>query len=233
LEIEMQTKKALAYLRTSSAANVGTDKDSDKRQMAAIEGYAGRAGFEIILPPYYDAAVSGADPIEGRPGFAAMLAYLVEHSEVRTILVEDASRFARGVVLQEVGYEMLKGHGITLIPVNAPDHFGRDTDPMTDAIRQMVGVMNELAKKTLVLNMRLARERKRAVNGKCEGRKSHAELRPDLVKQVHRLRRQNPRTGIKRSYREIASELAESGHVNANGRPYAAASIKAMLEQRA
>jgi DNA invertase Pin-like site-specific DNA recombinase len=228
----MTTKKALAYLRTSSAANVGTDKDSDKRQMAAIEGYAGRAGIDIILPPYYDAAVSGADPIEGRPGFAAMLAYLVEHPDVRTILVEDASRFARGVVLQEVGYEMLKGHGITLIPVNAPDHFGRDTDPMTDAIRQMVGVMNELAKKTLVLNMRLARERKRAAKGKCEGRKSHAELRPDLVQEVHKLRRQNPRTGLKQSYRAISAVLAERNELNINGKPYAAASIKAMLEAR-
>jgi hypothetical protein len=32
--------KAVAYLRTSSAANVGTDKDSEKRQRAAIEAFA-------------------------------------------------------------------------------------------------------------------------------------------------------------------------------------------------
>jgi hypothetical protein len=36
--------EAVAYIRTSSAANVGADKDSDKRQRAAIEGYAKRAG---------------------------------------------------------------------------------------------------------------------------------------------------------------------------------------------
>jgi hypothetical protein len=36
---------AVAYLRTSSAANVGADKGSDKRQRAAIQGYAKRAGF--------------------------------------------------------------------------------------------------------------------------------------------------------------------------------------------
>ena len=39
---------AVAYIRTSSAANVGTDKDSDKRQRAAIGGYAKRAGFILI-----------------------------------------------------------------------------------------------------------------------------------------------------------------------------------------
>ena len=63
---------ALAYLRTSSAANVGTDKDSEKRQRHAIQGFAKRAGFGIIAE-FYDAAVSGADPIETRAGFAALL----------------------------------------------------------------------------------------------------------------------------------------------------------------
>ena len=38
--------EAVAYIfRISSAANVGADKDSDKRQRAAIEGYARQAGF--------------------------------------------------------------------------------------------------------------------------------------------------------------------------------------------
>ena len=56
---------ALAYLRTSSAANVGTDKDSEKRQRHAIQGFAKRAGFGIV-EEFYDAAVSGADLIETR-----------------------------------------------------------------------------------------------------------------------------------------------------------------------
>jgi hypothetical protein len=34
--------EAVAYLRTSSAANVGRDKDSDKRQRATIEAFAKR-----------------------------------------------------------------------------------------------------------------------------------------------------------------------------------------------
>src|SRR6516162_963576 len=40
--------KAVAYIRTSSAANVGIDKDSDKRQRDAITAYAKRAGLEIV-----------------------------------------------------------------------------------------------------------------------------------------------------------------------------------------
>ena len=63
---------ALAYYRTSSAASVGNDKDSEKRQRQAIESLAKRGGFEIVAE-FYDAAVSGADPIQDRPGFAQLL----------------------------------------------------------------------------------------------------------------------------------------------------------------
>jgi hypothetical protein len=40
--------RVVAYIRTSSAANVGADKDSEKRQRAAIEGFAKRAGFALM-----------------------------------------------------------------------------------------------------------------------------------------------------------------------------------------
>jgi DNA invertase Pin-like site-specific DNA recombinase len=60
---EMQ--RAVAYLRTSSAANIGADKDSDKRQRAAIEAFAGRVHHRGGV----DAAVSGADRVDQRPGF--------------------------------------------------------------------------------------------------------------------------------------------------------------------
>jgi hypothetical protein len=52
-------------------------------------------------------AVSGADAIDARAGFAAMLKR-IEGNGVRTIIVETASRFARDLMVQEVGYAMLK-----------------------------------------------------------------------------------------------------------------------------
>src|SRR5215472_8201245 len=63
---------AIAYRRTSSAANVGSDKDSDKRQRAAIASFAKAHGYRIV-DEFYDSAVSGADPVAERPGFKAML----------------------------------------------------------------------------------------------------------------------------------------------------------------
>jgi DNA invertase Pin-like site-specific DNA recombinase len=105
---------ALAYLRTSSATNVGADKDSDKRQRQAIEGFAKHAGFELVGEPYFDAAVSGADPIEGRPGFKSLLDHIVSNG-VRTVIVEDASRFARTLMVQEAGIALLVGLGVRVL----------------------------------------------------------------------------------------------------------------------
>ena len=65
-----ELKPAVAYLRTSSAANVGADKDSDKRQRAAIKAFAKRAGFTIVAE-HYDAAVSGADHVDQAPWLCA------------------------------------------------------------------------------------------------------------------------------------------------------------------
>ena len=78
--------EAFGYMRTSSSTNVGEDKDSDKRQRAAIEGYAKAAGY-VIVDWFYDAAVRGSDAVALRPGFADMLDRLAGNG-VRTIIVE-------------------------------------------------------------------------------------------------------------------------------------------------
>src|SRR3984885_11945787 len=116
-----EVKKAVAYLRTSSRTNVGADKDSDKRQRAAIEAYGKAAGFQIV-GEFYDAAVSGADPVSERSGFAEMLERLMSNG-ARTIIVESPDRFARDLMVQLAGHDMLKSRGVTLIAASAPMHF--------------------------------------------------------------------------------------------------------------
>jgi DNA invertase Pin-like site-specific DNA recombinase len=217
---------AIAYLRTSSAANVGADKDSERRQRVAIEAFAKRNGYELV-GDYYDAAVSGADPVEVRPGFAAMLER-IEGNGVRTIIVETASRFARDLMVQEVGFAKLRERGIDLIAADKPDSFVDDT-PTATLVRQILGAISEFDKAMTVAKLRGARERKRREAGKCEGRKSHAERNPGLVALAKRLHRQKPKSG-RLSLRAISAELAAAGFLNENGQPFAAASVKSMLE---
>src|SRR5262249_29388737 len=105
----------------------------------------------------YDAAASGADPIDIRPGFAAMLER-IEGNGVRTIIVETASRFARDLMVQEVGHAMLRGRSIDLIAADIPGSFLDDT-PTAKLVRQVLGAISEFDKAMTVAKLRGARER--------------------------------------------------------------------------
>jgi hypothetical protein len=96
-------------------------------------------------------------------------------------------------------------------------------------MRQIAGAFSEYEKARLVAKLRAARERKRVATGKCEGRKTHAELNPELVREARRLRRRLPKGG-QRSLRDVSAELARLGHLNAAGRPFSASSVKSMIE---
>jgi DNA invertase Pin-like site-specific DNA recombinase len=106
--------EAVGYMRTSSASNVGADKDSEQRQRTAIEAYAKHAGI-VIVGWFYDPAVKGSDPVTSRPGFGAMLDRIAGNG-VRTILVESPDRFARDLAVQLAGHDFLKNMGVALIP---------------------------------------------------------------------------------------------------------------------
>ena len=69
---------------------------------------------------------------------------------VRTVIVEDASRFARQLMAQELGITLLISRGVQLLTASGDDLTASD-----DPTRKM---------------MRHARERVRKEKGKCEGR---------------------------------------------------------------
>ena len=219
------TTKAVAYFRTSSATNVGADKDSLKRQRQAVEGFASRAGYELV-GEFRDEAVSGVDPVDERPGFSAMLERIAGNG-VRVILVETANRFARDLIVQETGWRFLQGLGVTLIAVDSPDSF-LDTTPTAVLIRQVLGAVSQFEKAALVAKLRAARERKKRETGKCGGRRSVAEANPTTVALAKKLARY-PVNGRRRSLRDVAAELEKAGHVTSKGTAYGAAAIARMI----
>jgi DNA invertase Pin-like site-specific DNA recombinase len=219
---------AVAYLRTSSAANVGQDKDSEKRQREAVEAFARSAGYRIV-ETYHDAAVSGGDPVTTRPGFSAMLERLLSNG-VRTILVETASRFARDLIVQETGYEMLKARGIDLVAADSPDSFVTDT-PTANLIRQVLGAVSEFEKAMLVEKLKGARERKRRETGKkVGGRKNYAELDggPEMLALARKLHRY-PVNGRRRTLAEVSKALADAGYLSSVGTPFTPSSVSRMI----
>lgn len=218
---------AVAYLRTSSATNVGGD--SSQRQREAIRAYAARMDLEVVKE-FYDAAVSGAGALDEREGFTDLLAFCKEQG-VTTVLVETASRFARSLMVQELGLQMLRREGVQLVAVDSPDTFVATDDPMIEAIRQMLGVMAQLEKAMTVAKLKGARDRASAAAGRrIEGRKGYSETHPEIVKAAKRLARKNPKTGKTRSLREIAAELAALGHKTASGKEFSASQVQRLIE---
>jgi DNA invertase Pin-like site-specific DNA recombinase len=234
-------RTAVAYFRTSSATNVskrglatlnvppskttvdvGADKDSLPRQQDAVRAYAQANGLQIVRE-FYDAAVSGADPVMSRAGFADMLAYILGNG-ARIVLVENASRFARDHMVQALGHDLLKKHGITLIPVDAPTHFTEDS-PTANMLRTIISAVSQFEKEALVLKLRKSRDRKSTAAGeRIEGNPRWKALRNPQAIAAARAARQR---GL--SLRAIAHELAQAGLCSASGKAYGAQSIKRML----
>jgi DNA invertase Pin-like site-specific DNA recombinase len=215
--------KAIAYYRTSSAANIGEDKDSLTRQNVAVEAYAKRAGYTIV-ETFYDAAVSGADALDARPGFAEALKRIAANG-VRTIIVETASRFARDLIVAETGFRRLRDAGITLIASDAPNSFLDDT-PTSAFIRQVLAAVQELDRAMIVSKLKGARQRKRATGVKVEGRKSYSEAVPSTVERAKALKAE----GL--TLRQVADRLASEGHQTSAGTPYQFTAVGRMIAGR-
>jgi phosphoglycolate phosphatase-like HAD superfamily hydrolase len=103
----LETRRAFSYSANAPAIwriifRVGSS-------LAVNQSFAKYCGLDIVAE-YYDQAVSDADPIEGRPGFKALLDRIVGNG-VKTVVVEDASRFAGTLMVQEAGIGMLVGLG--------------------------------------------------------------------------------------------------------------------------
>jgi DNA invertase Pin-like site-specific DNA recombinase len=214
--------EALAYIRTSSMANVGTDKDSAKRQRQAIHTYAKSVGYHIAAE-YSDEGISGTDAIETRPGFAAMLAHIAGNG-VRVVICENSSRLARDLMVQEAAYHGLQKLGVKLVAADSPDSFV-DTGPTSVLLRHILGAVSQFEKAGIVAKLKAARDRKKAETGKCEGCKSYIERDPAMAALAKSLAKQ------RLSLRAIAAELAAQGHVQKDGKTYAAAAVMRMLKQ--
>lgn len=218
------TTKAVMYLRTSSAQNV--DGDSETRQQIACQEYAVRENIKIVAMQY-DQAVSGADPIETRPGLMNLVSYCTEN-HIDKLLCEDAMRFARDLMSQELGRNFLITQGIWVIPVKTPDDFLDDSnDPARRMMRQVMGAVAEFEKNKLVLQLRVARKRIRDSGKKCEGRKGLLDrYGHEILEEVKHLRDFHGLT-----YSEISENLAGKGMVGLSGRPLTRGQISKLLKQ--
>jgi DNA invertase Pin-like site-specific DNA recombinase len=84
-------------------------------------------------------------------------------------VIEKLDRLARDLMIQEAAIADLQKWDFTLISVAEPDLMA--SDPTRILMRQLMGAVAQYDKSQIVLKLRGARMRKRAKEGRCEGRK--------------------------------------------------------------
>src|ERR1700679_4234672 len=103
------TATAYAYLRVSGKGQIAGD--GFPRQREAIQRYADANGITIVKE-FTEEGVTGTADWEDRPSFAEMMAVLMSNG-TQTVLVENLSRLARDLMIQESIIADFKRKGLT------------------------------------------------------------------------------------------------------------------------
>ncbi len=218
--------KAIAYLRVSGKSQV--EGDGFPRQQEAIAKAAAKLGYEITAT-FRDEGVSGASEWGDRPTFLDMVSRILDGGAAPVIFVENLTRLARHVRVQENVLTYLASKDIDLISSDTEENVTQaiKEDPMKEAMIQMQAVFSQLEKKSLVRKLKAARERKKAETGRCEGVKPFGMLdatEAATFSVMKALRAQ----GL--TVRAIADRLnADGTRPTRNGRPWHYASVSKIL----
>lgn len=209
--------KVFGYARVSGKGQV--EGHGFERQEDEIAKFCRKSGFELVRI-FREEGISGTLGEADRPAFQEMLSEILKNG-VKTIIIEGLDRLARELRIQEQLLIFLASKNITLFSARTGEDVTAaiQDDPMKKAMIQIQGVFSELEKGLLVKKLRKAREAKREETGRCEGRKSYAEVSPALIKEIKRLRRPyGPRKGM--TFKAIAEYLNKTGIKTRTGRPW-------------
>ena len=164
---------AFSYLRVSSKGQV--EGDGYPRQRETIARYAQQNS--IVITSEFIESISGTTESVNRPALTDLMLALKFTDGPRIVLVENAHRLARDLMVSELLLAEFKKAGVKVIDCNSgTDLTVEDGDPTKKLIRQILGAVSEWDKNVMVLKLRAARIR----SGKKEGRKPYG-TRPSEV----------------------------------------------------
>ena len=202
--------KAHAYLRVSGKGQV--DGDGFTRQLKAVKDYAAMHDIKIVTV-YREEGVSGTVENMDRPKWRELMAAL--HSNgVRTIIIEKLDRLAPDLMVQEAAIADLRKNGFNLISAAEPDLLSKD--PTRVLMRQLLGAVAQYDKSQIVAKLQGARMRKRATEGRCEGRKPYGfyEGEAAAIDRMKALRSE----GL--GFDRIAARMNAEGIATRTGKPW-------------
>lgn len=213
--------KAFVYLRVSGQGQVWGD--GFDRQRLACEKFARENNLEIA-EVFREEGVSGTKDLEDRPALAELLAALEENG-VKTVLIEKLDRLARDLMVQETIIADMQRSGYTLISTEEPDL--STNDPSRVLVRQIFGAIAQYERAMIVLKLRGARQRKKARDKKCEGRKAFGE-KPSEAQTLAQIRAWHSAGS---SPKRIAEDLNASGYSSRSGSPWRGTTVAKILRR--
>lgn len=158
------------YLRVSGEDQVHGHGFS--RQREACYAHASRAGLDIVQE--YQERVTGTSDMSGRHVMFTMLAN-ARDAKIKVVLVGAADRFARDSLAAELLVREFTAAKVKVIAADTGADLTADDRGehyMRTFCRKLFALLAEMEKETLVYRMRVARDAKRKLTGRCEGRRA-------------------------------------------------------------
>ena len=226
-------KRVFAYLRVSGVSQI--NNGGFDRQIKAIKSFCKDQEYDIAHI-YSEKGVSGTKDELDRPEFQQTRSDILANG-VNTIVVEGLDRLARELRIQEQILMYLARKEICLISANTGEDITEAvrSDPLKKALIQIQGVFAELDKSQLVVKLKKGREKKKAEQGKCEGRKHYgeeSEEEREIIKRVTYMRRLSRGAEKRTSFQKIADTLNEEEIKTRLGKKWNASGVKRIVDRK-
>lgn len=214
---------AVSYLRVSGDSQISGD--GFPRQREIIQKYAATNNVQI-LNEFRDEGVPGKMELEGRAGLSACIQF-VRENKIQLVVIEDATRLARDMIISEVVIREFQKIGVHVISASGGIDLteGDDSNPTAKLIRQILAAVSEFERCVIVLKLRGARQRKKAKTGKGEGRHSYGEKPEEvsILDMILDLRKAGETS------RNIATILTDRGHLTRYKLPWNTSTVAKII----
>lgn len=194
------------------------DGDGPTRQDEAIKKFC--AAHKVDLSAVFtEDGVSGTTAAMDRAAFSKMVEFIEQVSAFETVeavVVERLDRLARDLMVSEFLLKELRERGIKVFAADQGaliDMANDQGDPTRKLIRQIIAALSEWEKSNLVLKLRIARQRKKALTGWVGGNKPYG--RDHTERTILSLIMVWRKEGF--SYSRIVRLLNDGGFTNRNG----------------
>lgn len=221
--------KVFAYLRVSTREQL--NGGGFERQMDAITNLCASRQWDIART--FKDQQSGATEFDDRAGLHEILSLACGGSAlgIDTIVVENASRIARDLIVQEIFLAECRKRGIKVYTADTGEEIVMaNADPSRKMMRQIMGAIAEYDKAMISLKLQAGRRKKARETGQpCGGPKPYGQTESELavIADIWKYRK------LDWPFLKIAQKLRDVGYPTPAGRGnfWAASTVELLFKR--